>query len=73
VSGDPPAQVLISPLMYSRELAQYLKVSESTLSRWRSERKGPPFIRLGGIARYRLEAVDSWLAGLERADERAGA
>ena len=54
-----------SPLMDSREIASYLKVSESTLSRWRSAGQGPPFLRLGGIARYRLDAVDVWLASLE--------
>jgi len=52
----------VSPLMFSREVAAYLKVSESTLSRWRSAGTGPPFLRLGGIARYRLDAVDRWLA-----------
>lgn len=55
----------ISPLMDSREVASYLKVSESTLSRWRSAGTGPPFIRLGGIARYRLETIDVWLRDLE--------
>lgn len=55
-----------SPLMDSREVAAYLKVSESTLSRWRSARTGPPFLRLGGIARYRLDDVDRWLAEQER-------
>lgn len=55
----------ISPLMDSREVAAYLKVSESTLSRWRSAGTGPPFIRLGGIARYRLETIDVWLQDLE--------
>jgi len=57
--------ILASPLMDSREIAAYLKVSESTLSRWRSAGQEPPFLRLGGIARYRLDAVDAWLAGLE--------
>ncbi|WP_081813740.1 helix-turn-helix transcriptional regulator [Microbacterium sp. CH12i] len=47
------------------EVASYLKVSESTLSRWRSAETGPPFIKLGGIARYRLEAIDEWLQNLE--------
>ncbi|WP_022883667.1 helix-turn-helix transcriptional regulator [Glaciibacter superstes] len=55
----------VSPLMDSREIAAYLKVSESTLSRWRSAGQGPPFLRLGGIARYRLDAVDAWLARME--------
>ncbi|WP_137772207.1 MULTISPECIES: helix-turn-helix domain-containing protein [unclassified Microbacterium] len=57
--------LLVSPLMHSREVATYLKVSESTLSRWRSAGTGPPFLRLGGIARYRLDAVDRWLDELE--------
>ncbi len=57
--------LVVSPLMHSREVAAYLKVSESTLSRWRSSGTGPSFLRLGGIARYRLDAVDRWLAELE--------
>lgn len=56
--------LVVSPLMHSREVAAYLKVSESTLSRWRSAGTGPPFLRLGGIARYRLDAVDRWLGEL---------
>ncbi|WOF21951.1 helix-turn-helix domain-containing protein [Microbacterium betulae] len=63
--SDNAATIVVSPLMDSREIAAYLKVSESTLSRWRSAGQGPPFLRLGGIARYRIEAVDAWLAGLE--------
>jgi excisionase family DNA binding protein len=72
-SATFPATMLVSPLLDSHEVASYLKVSESTLSRWRTERKGPPFVRLGGIARYRLDSVDHWLSGLETPDERAEA
>ena len=64
--SETPGASLVSPLMDSREIAAYLKVSESTLSRWRSAGQGPPFLRLGGIARYRIDAVDAWLTGLER-------
>ena len=63
--SDTGGTIVVSPLMDSREIAAYLKVSESTLSRWRSAGQGPPFLRLGGIARYRLDAVDRWLAELE--------
>lgn len=62
---SPDVQVVTSPLMHSRDVAAYLKVSESTLSRWRSAGAGPPFIRLGGIARYRIDAVETSLADLE--------
>ena len=64
--------IAVSPLMDSREIAAYLKVSESTLSRWRSAGQGPPFLRLGGIARYRIDAVGAWLAGLERGHATEG-
>ncbi len=64
--NEPGGAISVSPLMDSREIAAYLKVSESTLSRWRSAGQGPPFLRLGGIARYRVDAVDAWLARLER-------
>lgn len=63
-------QVLVSPLMDSREVAAYLKVSESTLSRWRTDEKGPPFLRMGGITRYRLDAVNAWLANLDGDEHR---
>ncbi|QIM16013.1 helix-turn-helix domain-containing protein [Leucobacter insecticola] len=63
--SDEARETVVSPLLDSREVAAYLKVSESTLSRWRSAQSGPPFLRLGGIARYRLDAVDQWLASME--------
>lgn len=70
--NEESATLPVSPLMDSREVAAYLKVSESTLSRWRSAGTGPPFIRLGGIARYRLDAVDAWLAGMEHDHAQEG-
>lgn len=68
--SESSGQILVSPLMDSREVAAYLKVSESTLSRWRAEGKGPPFMQMGGVARYRFDAVEEWLASLEQMHER---
>lgn len=65
MSDTAEATAPVSPLLDSREVASYLKVSESTLSRWRSAETGPPFIKLGGIARYRIEAINEWLQKLE--------
>lgn len=42
------------------ELAQRWQISEATLERWRSQRKGPQFLRLGGQVRYRLVNVESY-------------
>ena len=68
--SESSGQILVSPLMDSREVAAYLKVSESTLSRWRAEGDGPPFMQMGGVARYRVDAVEEWLASLEQMHER---
>ncbi len=71
MSDTAPGVAPVSPLLDSREVAAYLKVSESTLSRWRTDQKGPPFLRLGGgVVRYRLDAVDAWLASLLADEQR---
>lgn len=62
---EQTSNVLVSPLRDSREIAAFLRVSESTLSRWRAEKKGPPFIRIGGVTRYRIEQVEQWLTSLD--------
>lgn len=61
---EQAGDALVSPLRNSHEVAAFLRVSESTLSRWRAEKKGPPFIRIGGVTRYRIEQVEQWLASL---------
>ncbi|GAA3844629.1 helix-turn-helix domain-containing protein [Brevibacterium casei] len=60
----------VSPLVTSRVAAGYLNVSESTLSRWRNEHKGPPFLQMDGIIRYRRDALDAWLREIEHAHEQ---
>ena len=67
---EQTSDALVSPLRDSREIAAFLRVSESTLSRWRAEKKGPPFIRIGGVTRYRIEQVEQWLTSLDT-DEHA--
>ena len=42
------------------ELVQRWQVSESTLERWRSQRTGPMFLRLGGQVRYRITDVGTF-------------
>ncbi|MES2494334.1 MAG: helix-turn-helix domain-containing protein [Pseudomonadota bacterium] len=51
-------------LLKSRETADYLKLSERTLTQMRSEGSGPPFVRLyadGRGVRYRRADLDAWL------------
>jgi predicted DNA-binding transcriptional regulator AlpA len=48
------------------ELADRLKVAQSTLWQWNLRNYGPPAVRIGGKLRYRVEAVEAWEAKQER-------
>ena len=44
------------------EAAAYLRVSRSTLSKWRMNREGPPFHRCGPrLVYYFRDEIDRWL------------
>lgn len=42
------------------ELADRLKVAQSTLWQWNLRGYGPLAVRIGGKLRYRVEAVERW-------------
>lgn len=69
VNDNVPAQR--RPLLTPEDLSTYLGgIPVRTLDRWRSQRTGPSFIRVGRYVRYRPEDVDLWLAErLRDADE----
>lgn len=48
-------------LMTTAEAAELLRVSEGTLLRWRSEKKGPPYVRFEGTVRYSRASLNTWL------------
>jgi len=54
--------------LLSPEVARRLGLSPSTLRRWRADKRGPEFIRLGKNPRsrvlYRVAAVEDWLKTL---------
>lgn len=50
-----------SQLMSIHELSEYLQVPVPTIYDWRTEKKGPPAIKLGKHLRWRRERVDQWL------------
>jgi excisionase family DNA binding protein len=43
-------------------VAALLNVSVAALRRWRLERRGPRFIKVGSLVRYRQSDVEMWLA-----------
>ena len=51
----------MSDLMKEREVAELLRVTRQTLSRWRASEQGPPFIQVEGTIRYRRADVQAWL------------
>ena len=48
-------------ILTTGELADMLSVSERTLIRWRAQRVGPPWTKVGHAVRYRRRDVDAWL------------
>ncbi len=49
-------------LMTANQLATEFHISIPTLARWRMEREGPPYVRVGRSIRYRRGDVEAWLA-----------
>ena len=54
------------------EVAKQLHVSLGSLRRWRLEKRGPQFIKVGSLVRYRPEDIEIWLAGLPTGGANAG-
>ena len=48
-------------LLSAEELAKALKMSPRTLQKWRSDGRGPRYIRLGHNVRYRSQDIAGWL------------
>jgi excisionase family DNA binding protein len=71
VSSEPRAPKLEVPdigtdLIDEVELAVRLGVSRSTLQSWRYEGRGPRFIKLGRLVRYRNADIDAYLKAQTR-------
>lgn len=48
-------------LLTTAELAEILRVRVNTLEHWRSQGRGPDFVRVGRSVRYTRAAVDRWM------------
>jgi hypothetical protein len=49
-------------LLTEEDVAKQLHVSIASLRRWRLEKRGPQFIKVGSLVRYRPEELEAWLA-----------
>lgn len=62
------------PLWDERTTAQFIRASRAALRKWRREKKGPTYIKVGHLIRYRPAALESWLASRTvESGERPGA
>ena len=54
----------MNTLLTEEEVAKRLHVSLASIRRWRLERRGPQFIKVGSLVKYRPEDLENWLASL---------
>jgi predicted DNA-binding transcriptional regulator AlpA len=50
------------PLLNQREAADFLRLSQRTLERFRLTGDGPPYVKAGRRVAYRREDLDRWIA-----------
>ena len=62
---DRKYEVTINRLLTTRELADFLGVSESWCNQRRSDQVGPPYVKVGGAVRYQLDSVLAWVSEQE--------
>ena len=53
-------------LLTEQGVARQLKVSLASLRKWRVERRGPQFVKVGALVRYRSEDLEEWMATLPK-------
>ena len=55
---------MFSDLWTETDVAKKLHVSLACLRRWRLEKRGPPFLKIGQLVRYRPDELENWLRSL---------
>ena len=58
-----------SEFYQSADIAEMFGVCHATISLWRKENRGPPFLQIGPRSyRYRMATVDAYMAALDRGE-----
>ena len=50
-------EVLLKP----KEVEERFKIKVGTLANWRSQKKGPPYLKVGGRIYYTVSGLSNWL------------
>lgn len=66
------ARIDASSLLSEAETARCASVSTAALRKWRREGKGPAFLKLGKLVRYRTADIEQWLAGCVVSSRKRG-
>lgn len=48
-------------LFTPKQVSEILKVSEITLAKWRSNKTGPEYVKIGRLVKYRPESIEAYL------------
>ena len=51
-------------LLTETDVSKQLRVSLAALRKWRVSNRGPQFVKLGPLVRYRQDDIDLWLGSL---------
>lgn len=62
--GISQPSVMAGSLLTEADVSQALHLSLACLRRWRLERRGPQFIKMGSRVRYRPQDLETWLESL---------
>jgi predicted site-specific integrase-resolvase len=60
-------------LMTEQDVSKRLNVSVASLRRWRLLGRGPSFLKVGSLVRYRPEDLEAWLTSRPTGGSRATA
>lgn len=58
---DAPANSNQPEFLDEKRLCEVLGISAVTATKWRAKAKGPPFIKVGRLVRYRRGDLEAWL------------
>jgi predicted DNA-binding transcriptional regulator AlpA len=52
---------VIESFLTDHDVSRITKLSLATVRRWRRQKKGPPYIKIGAAVRYKPESLSAWL------------
>jgi len=52
---------MLKKYLTSAEVEEMIGVKQQTLAHWRSQGKGPQYIKIGKVIRYALDELEKWI------------